>query len=142
MLSPALRDCSDTREMQKTKTQRIARNVLGTELRPCSTNPITGFLRDGCCNTTDEDLGAHTVCCEMTAEFLAFSKAAGNDLSTPHPQFGFPGLKPGDRWCLCASRWAEAYEEGKAPRVVLEATHERTLEFVPLAALQRHAIPG
>jgi uncharacterized protein (DUF2237 family) len=78
----------------------------------------------------------------MTAEFLTFSRAAGNDLSTPHPQFGFPGLKPGDRWCLCASRWAEAYEEGKAPRVVLEATHERTLEFVPLAALQRHAIPG
>ena len=124
------------------KTQRTGRNVLGTELRPCSTNPMTGFLRDGCCNTTAEDLGLHTVCVEMTAEFLAFSKAAGNDLSTPHPQFGFPGLKPRDRWCLCASRWVEAYEEGKAPRVVLEATHERTLELVSLAALQAHAIPG
>ena len=124
------------------KTQRTGSNVLGTELRPCSTKPMTGFLRDGCCNTTAEDVGLHTVCCEMTAEFLAFSRAAGNDLSTPHPQFGFPGLKPGDRWCLCASRWAEAYEEGKAPRVVLEATHERTLELVSLAALQAHAIPG
>lgn len=124
------------------KTQRTVRNVLGTELRPCSTNPMTGFLRDGCCNTPGEDLGVHSVCVEMTAEFLAFSRAAGNDLSTPHPQLGFPGLKPGDRWCLCASRWAEAYEEGKAPRVVLEATHERTLEFVSLAALQAHAIPG
>ena len=124
------------------KTQRTGRNVLGTELRLCSSNPMTGFLRDGCCNTTAEDLGTHTVCCEMTAEFLAFSSASGNDLSTPHPQFGFPGLKPGDRWCLCAARWAEAFEEGKAPRVVLEATHERTLEFVPLEVLQRHAIPG
>ena len=124
------------------KTQLTGRNVLGTELRPCSTKPLTGFLRDGCCNTTPEDLGLHTVCCQMTAEFLAFSKAAGNDLSTPHPQLGFPGLKPGDRWCLCASRWAEAFEAGKAPRVVLEATHERTLEFVSLAALQAHAIPG
>ena len=119
-----------------------ARNVLGTELKPCSTKPMTGFFRDGCCNTSDDDLGAHTVCASMTADFLAFSKDAGNDLSTPRPEYSFPGLKPGDRWCLCASRWAQALAEGKAPRVVLEATHERTLEFVELADLKRHAIPG
>ena len=123
-------------------TPRTARNVLGTELKPCSHDPVTGFFRDGCCNTTSDDLGAHTVCAEMTAEFLQFSKEAGNDLSTPRPEFGFPGLEPGDQWCLCASRWVEALEEGKAPRVVLEATHERTLEFTSLALLQRHAIPG
>lgn len=123
-------------------TTTAAKNVLGTALVTCSNRPKTGFFRDGCCNTADEDLGAHTVCVEMTADFLAFSKDAGNDLSTPHPEFGFPGLKPGDRWCLCASRWVEALEEGKAPRVVLEATHARTLEFVPLAVLQRYAIPG
>lgn len=103
---------------------------------------MTGFFRDGCCNTSDEDQGAHTVCVEMTAEFLAFSRQAGNDLSTPHPEFGFPGLEPGDRWCLCAARWVEAHEEGKAPRVVMESTHERTLEFVPLATLRHYAIPG
>lgn len=119
-----------------------ARNVLGSELKPCSHEPVTGFFRDGCCNTTNEDLGAHTVCAEMTAEFLQFSQNAGNDLSTPRPEFGFPGLKPGDHWCLCAARWVEANEEGKAPRVVLESTHERTLEFTPLALLLRHAIPG
>jgi uncharacterized protein (DUF2237 family) len=119
-----------------------AKNVLGTPLVPCSNEPLTGFFRDGCCNTSAEDHGAHTVCAEMTAEFLAFSKDAGNDLSTPHRAFGFPGLQPGDRWCLCASRWVEAFEAGHAPRVVLEATHERTLEFVPLAVLQRYAIPG
>lgn len=124
-----------------TKTTK-QRNVLGTELKTCNTRPMTGFFRDGCCNTSDEDLGAHTVCALMTAEFLEFSKEAGNDLSTPRPEYGFQGLKPGDRWCLCASRWAQAAEEGKAPRVVLEATHERTLEFVELAALKRHAIPG
>ncbi|HEX5051916.1 MAG TPA: DUF2237 domain-containing protein [Planctomycetota bacterium] len=123
-------------------TQTTARNVLGTALKLCSSKPVTGFFRDGCCNTSNEDLGAHTVCVELTAEFLAFSMQAGNDLSTPNPGFGFPGLKPGDRWCLCASRWVEALEEGKAPRVVLESTHERTLEFVPLATLQRYAIPG
>ena len=127
--------------MPKTKIPP-ARNVLGTELKECSQKPRTGFFRDGCCNTNNDDLGAHTVCAVMTAEFLLFSKEAGNDLSTPRPEFGFPGLKPGDRWCLCASRWAEAEAEGKAPRVVLEATHERTLEFAPLAALRRHAIPG
>ncbi|MCA8948697.1 MAG: DUF2237 domain-containing protein [Planctomycetes bacterium] len=122
--------------------QRTARNVLGSELKPCSRDPVTGFFRDGCCNTAGEDVGVHTVCAEMTAEFLAFSQAAGNDLSTPRPEFGFPGLSPGDRWCLCAARWLEAHEEGKAPRVVLESTHERTLDFVPLATLKRHAIPG
>lgn len=119
-----------------------ATNVLGTPLVPCSEEPRTGFFRDACCNTSDEDLGAHTVCAEMTDDFLTFSKLAGNDLSTPHPEFGFPGLQPGDRWCLCASRWVEAMQAGHAPRVVLESTHARTLDFVPLAALQRHAIPG
>lgn len=119
-----------------------ARNVLGTSLVECSQRPLTGFFRDGCCNTDADDHGAHTVCAEMTEEFLEFSKQAGNDLSTPRPEFAFPGLRPGDRWCLCAARWAEALEAGKAPRVVLEATHERTLQFVPLAALKRHAIPG
>jgi len=121
---------------------KTARNVLGTQLMPCSKKPMTGFFRDGCCNTSAEDLGAHTVCVELTAEFLSFSKEAGNDLSTPRPEFGFAGLKAGDRWCLCAARWAEALEQGKAPRVVLESTHERTLQFVSLAALQQHAIPG
>lgn len=122
--------------------QSHAKNVLGTALMPCGTNPMTGFFRDGCCNTSVEDHGIHTVCAEMTEEFLAFSKEAGNDLSTPRPEFAFPGLKPGDRWCLCAARWAEAADAGKAPRVVLEATHERTLEFVTLAHLRRFAIPG
>lgn len=118
------------------------RNVLGTELKACSKKPLTGFFRDGCCNTANEDLGAHTVCAEVTEEFLEYSKQQGNDLSTPRPEFGFVGLSPGDRWCLCAARWAEALEAGMAPRVVLESTHERTLEFVPLAALQQYAIPG
>ncbi|MCR9244984.1 MAG: DUF2237 domain-containing protein [bacterium] len=122
--------------------QATARNVLGTALKPCSTEPMTGFFRDGCCNTSSDDLGAHTVCAELTEEFLTFSKNAGNDLSTPHPEFGFPGLKPGDRWCLCASRWVEAMEADMAPRLVLESTHERTLDFVPLATLKRFAIPG
>lgn len=120
----------------------IATNVLGTALVPCSNKPKTGFFRDGCCNTSPEDLGAHTVCAEMTEGFLRFSAEAGNDLSTPAPAFGFPGLKAGDRWCLCASRWVEAMQAGHAPRVVLESTHARTLEFVPLAVLQRYAIPG
>jgi uncharacterized protein (DUF2237 family) len=115
-------------------------NVLGGILLPCSTGPVTGFFRDGCCNTGPEDRGLHTVCAVMTAEFLAFSKAAGNDLSTPMPQFGFAGLKPGDRWCLCAARWQEAYEAGAAPQVVLEATHAVTLQVVTLAALKKHAI--
>ena len=117
-------------------------NVVGGELLECSADPLTGFYRDGCCATGPEDVGSHTVCAEMTAEFLQFSREAGNDLSTPRPEFGFPGLKPGDHWCLCAARWVEALDEGKAPRVVLESTHERTLEFTPLAVLQRYAIPG
>ncbi|MBL8737826.1 MAG: DUF2237 domain-containing protein [Planctomycetes bacterium] len=119
-----------------------AKNVLGGELKTCSEQPMTGFFRDGCCNTDAHDLGAHTVCAELTEEFLHFSKEAGNDLSTPRPEFAFPGLKPGDRWCLCAARWVEAFEAGAAPRVVLEATHERTLDYVPLATLRRFAIPG
>ena len=118
------------------------KNVLGTKLKTCGESPRTGFFRDGCCNTSPDDHGMHTVCAVMNEEFLYFSKEAGNDLSTPRPEFAFPGLKPGDRWCLCASRWAEAAEAGRAPRVVLEATHERTLDVVPLALLQQHAIPG
>jgi uncharacterized protein (DUF2237 family) len=118
------------------------KNVLGGELKSCSEQPMTGFFRDGCCNTGPHDTGAHTVCAELTAEFLQFSKNAGNDLSTPRPEFAFPGLNPGDRWCLCAARWVEAFEAGAAPRVVLESTHERTLDYVPLATLRRFAIPG
>ena len=120
--------------------RRPARNVLGGALEACSTRPLTGFFRDGCCNTSAEDVGSHTVCAVMTAEFLAFSKQAGNDLSTPHPEFGFAGLKPGDRWCLCAPRWAEALEAGRAPRVVLRATHEGALEYCRLDDLKRAAI--
>ena len=118
------------------------KNVLGGELKSCSEQPMTGFFRDGCCNTGPHDTGAHTVCAELTAEFLQFSKNAGNDLSTPRPEYAFPGLNPGDRWCLCAARWVEAFEAGAAPRVVLESTHERTLDYVPLATLRRFAIPG
>ena len=115
-------------------------NVLGGRLEPCSDEPRTGFYRDGCCNTGPEDLGLHVVCARMTAKFLAFSKAHGNDLSTPHPEFGFPGLKPGDRWCVCAGRWREALEAGVAPPVVLSATHEEALAVVPLDDLKRHAV--
>lgn len=117
-----------------------ALNVLGGPLATCSTSPMTGFFRDGCCNTSPEDLGVHTVCVELTAEFLAFSKSRGNDLSTPNPQWGFPGLKPGDRWCLCAARWAEAHAAGVAPKVNLAATHEATLSIVPLEQLREFAI--
>jgi hypothetical protein len=116
-----------------------ARNVLGGELKPCSVDPVTGFFRNGCCETSHEDVGLHTVCAVMTAEFLAFSRAAGNDLSTPVPEARFPGLKPGDRWCLCAPRWKEALDAGAAPQVVLEATHEETLAIVPLGVLKDHA---
>jgi hypothetical protein len=115
-------------------------NVLGGPLAPCSTSPMTGFFRNGCCDTSPLDRGSHTVCAVMTAEFLAFSKARGNDLSTPRPEFGFPGLAPGDRWCLCASRWREAWEAGKAPRLRLDATHARALEVCPIEALRAHAI--
>lgn len=115
-------------------------NVLGDELAPCSTDPVTGFFRNGCCDTSEADHGSHTVCAVMTEEFLAFSKAMGNDLSTPRPEFGFDGLKPGDRWCICAERFLEAYEAGKAPRVKLTATHKRALEVVPLDALREVAL--
>jgi uncharacterized protein (DUF2237 family) len=120
--------------------RRPARNVLGGPLETCSINPMTGFFRDGCCNTSPQDVGSHTVCVVMTAEFLAFSKAQGNDLSTPMPEFGFPGLNPDDRWCLCAPRWREALEAGTAPRVVLRATHLGALQYCDLADLKRHAI--
>lgn len=116
------------------------RNVFGEPIGLCSLSPRTGFFRTGSCHTGPGDDGVHTVCVEVTAEFLAFSKSRGNDLSTPMPQFGFPGLEPGDRWCLCAARWQEAFEAGKAPRVVLGATHELTLEIVELADLKRHAL--
>ncbi|HEY4029576.1 MAG TPA: DUF2237 domain-containing protein [Caulobacteraceae bacterium] len=119
-----------------------ARNVLGGELELCSLDPVTGFFRNGCCETGPDDLGLHTVCAVMTAEFLAFSKAAGNDLSTPVPQYGFLGLKPGDRWCLCAPRWKEALDAGMAPQVVLECTHEETLAIVPLGVLKDYAVTG
>ena len=116
------------------------RNVYGEPLKSCSERPLTGFFRTGCCHTGPEDFGLQTVCVEVTAEFLAFSKAAGNDLSTPQPEFGFPGLNPRDRWCLCAARWRDAFEAGKAPRVILGATHEATLELVKLGDLKRYAI--
>ena len=114
-------------------------NVVGGELLDCSVDPLTGFFRDGCCGTGPEDVGSHTVCAVMTEEFLAFSKEAGNDLSTPRPEWGFEGLQPGDRWCLCAARWLEAYEAGMAPEVVLGATHASALEIVPIEALTAHA---
>jgi uncharacterized protein (DUF2237 family) len=117
-----------------------SRNVLGEPLKSCSQNPVTGFFRNGCCDTSAEDIGSHTVCVVMTESFLQFSKSRGNDLSTPLPDYGFPGLKEGDRWCLCAPRWQEALDAGRAPRVVLSATHEGALEFCSLADLKRHAI--
>lgn len=118
---------------------RQGRNVLGEPLTACSTQPMTGFFRDGCCNTGREDRGSHTVCAIVTDAFLAFSKASGNDLSTPMPDYGFPGLKAGDRWCLCAPRWHEAFQAGKAPRVLLQATHEGALAHCGLAELKAHA---
>ena len=114
-------------------------NVLGGTLEPCSMDPVTGYFRDGSCNTCQADTGSHTVCAEMTAEFLAFSKYVGNDLSTSRPEYGFVGLKPGDHWCLCAGRFAQAAEEGCAPMVRLEATHRRALEVVPLELLQANS---
>lgn len=115
-------------------------NVLGEPLVPCSEEPVTGFFRDGCCNTSPEDLGRHVVCVRVTADFLEYSKSRGNDLSTAAPEFGFPGLKPGDQWCLCAARWQEALEAGKAPRVMLQATHAAALKVVKLADLKRFAL--
>src|ERR1700761_2796116 len=111
---------------------RPSRNVFGEPLVTCSMAPLTGFFRNGCCDTSAEDVGSHTVCIVATGEFLEFSRSRGNDLSTPAPEFGFAGLKPGDRWCLCAPRWQEAFEAGKAPRVVLRATHEAALEYCAL----------
>lgn len=116
------------------------RNVLGGDLQPCSFDPLTGYYRTGCCESRGDDPGMHVVCAIMTDEFLAFSKAAGNDLSTPMPQYGFPGLRDGDQWCLCAARWQEAFEAGRAPRVVLASTHVSALEFCDLAALTAHAV--
>ena len=116
------------------------KNVLGGELASCSNDPLTGFYRDGCCNTGGSDSGLHVICAKMTAEFLEFSRSRGNDLSTPNPMFRFPGLRPGDRWCLCAARWKEAYDAGKAPPVVLEASHISSLEFASLEELQEHAV--
>ncbi|MGA8033041.1 MAG: DUF2237 domain-containing protein [Casimicrobiaceae bacterium] len=115
-------------------------NVLGGRLAPCSVSPRTGFYRDGCCNTGSEDVGMHVVCARMTREFLDFERERGNDLVTPVPEAGFPGLKPGDQWCVCAARWREAFEAGVAPPVVLQATHEETLAVIPLADLRRHAL--
>lgn len=118
----------------------MAKNVLGSTLQSCSTDPVTGFTRNGCCETGPEDLGSHTICVQVTDEFLAFSITRGNDLTTPRPQFDFPGLKAGNRWCVCASRWLEASEAGFAPPVILEACHEKCLEIVSLADLEYHAL--
>jgi uncharacterized protein (DUF2237 family) len=120
--------------------RRPSLNVLGGRLEPCNEDPVTGFFRNGCCDTSAQDVGSHTVCAVMTAEFLAFSKARGNDLSTPVPQFGFPGLQPGDRWCLCAPRWQEALDAGQAPRVALRATHQDALAYCKLEDLKRFAV--
>jgi len=117
-------------------------NVLGEPLADCSHDPVTGFFRTGCCDTNAMDHGSHTVCAVLTAEFLAFSKYVGNDLSTPRPEYGFVGLKPGDQWCLCAGRFLQAYEEGCAPQVKLDATHQRALDVVPLEALKAKALPS
>jgi uncharacterized protein len=120
--------------------RRPSRNALGGPLETCSLRPMTGFYRNGCCDTGIDDLGSHTVCVVATAAFLEFSKSCGNDLSTPLPEYGFPGLRPGDRWCLCAPRWQEALEAGKAPQVVLRATHEGALQYCRLEDLKRHAV--
>jgi hypothetical protein len=115
-------------------------NVLGGPLLTCSDSPVTGFFRDGCCNTSEDDFGSHTVCVVLTEEFLAYSKAAGNDLSTPRPEFDFPGLKAGQRWCLCAARWVEAWRAGKAPKISLNSTNQAALEIVPLDLLKQYAV--
>lgn len=115
-------------------------NVLGGPLEPCSHDPLTGFFRNGCCDTSNEDLGSHTICVQVTKEFLEYSARCGNDLITPHPEWGFPGLVPGDRWCVCASRWFETYRGGAPANVHLRATHKRALEIVPLEILERFAV--
>jgi hypothetical protein len=121
------------------RTMDVSRNVFDEVLESCSEKPMTGFFRDGCCNTSDQDVGSHTVCIEVTREFLEFSRFRGNDLSTPRPEFGFRGLEPGDRWCLCAERWREAHAAGMAPRVYLRSTHKRALEVVPLQIMKQFA---
>jgi len=126
--------------MSETMNQAEARNVFGDTLATCCTSPMTGFYRDGCCNTGPGDMGLHVVCAQLTREFLEYSRDRGNDLMTPVPAFGFPGLKPGDRWCLCAARWKEALDAGVAPPVVLTATHEAALEVLSLAELKAHAL--
>jgi uncharacterized protein (DUF2237 family) len=128
------------RDLSPGEGSKQARNVRGGPLQPCSFDPQTGFFRDGHCHTCAQDHGSHTVCAVMTSEFLAFSKERGNDLSTPVPQYSFPGLRPGDHWCLCAGRWLEACEAGRAPRVNLEATNEAALAIVPLDLLEQHAL--
>lgn len=115
-------------------------NVFGEPLEPCGSDPVTGYYRDGCCNTAPQDAGSHTVCARVTEAFLAFSRARGNDLVTPRPEFGFPGLRPGDRWCLCAARWLEAEAHGAAPRVMLRATHQAALEIIPMERLRPYAL--
>jgi len=127
----------DAQTMDHDKSPSL--NVFGEALQMCSTDPVTGFFRDGACNTCIEDHGSHTVCCVLNAEFLAYSKYVGNDLSTPRPEYGFGGLKPGDGWCLCASRWMQAAEEGAAPSVNLSATHKRALDIIPLELLEAHS---
>jgi uncharacterized protein (DUF2237 family) len=122
------------------RQKKVELSVLGRPIEPCSLDPLTGFYRDGCCSTGPEDVGSHTVCARVTAEFLDFSRRVGNDLSTPRPELRFPGLRPGDRWCVCASRWLEAYRAGVAPPVVLAATNEAALRIVPREALFAHAI--
>ncbi len=117
-----------------------ARNVLGKPLQPCSMEPLTGFFRDGCCNTHAEDIGRHVVCVVVTEEFLEFSRSVGNDLSTPLPEYHFPGLQPGDRWCLCLTRWKEALDAGCAPQIILEASHQSALKLIPLSVMQEHAL--
>ena len=125
--------------MAITMEMHESKNVFGDPLIRCSTDPLSGFFRDGCCNTNVQDLGSHTVCVQVTEEFLKFSRERGNDLSSPVEEFGFPGLNPGDRWCLCAARWLEAQKEEMAPRVYLQRTHQRALEIVPLALLRQYA---
>ena len=115
-------------------------NVFGESLETCSENPMTGFFRDGCCNTSEQDLGSHTVCTQVTQEFLEFSRFRGNDLSTPRPELGFAGLRPGDQWCLCAARWLDACQQGMAPKIYLTRTHKKALDIVPLELLQEYAV--
>ena len=131
---------SATSERARDTAPVADRNVLGTELEPCGIDPVTGFFRDGCCHTGPEDVGSHTICAVVTAEFLAHQRGIGNDLQTPMPTYGFPGLTPGDRWCVTAANWLRAHMDGAAAYVVLASTHERALEIVPLQALQEHAV--